>query len=126
MKQVLQALDYIHQKKAVHRDVKLENILISRLDSHGGIEEVKLTDFGKSAHCCGDLSLRDPVGSDQYMAPEVINKNTTYGFKADAWSASVVAFSLLSGKLPFHTCDTCTSIQQAINKKELDFNEPLW
>ena len=80
------------------------------MNNYGDIEEVKLTDFGKSAHCCGELSLRDPVGSEQYMAPEVINKNTNYGFKADAWSASVVAHILLSGQLPFTTCDTCISM----------------
>ena len=53
---------YLHDNKVLHRDITLENLLITRLDKYGEIQEVKLTDYGLAAHCSGNKSLRGAVG----------------------------------------------------------------
>jgi len=96
--QMLLALNYMHTKGLVHRDIKLENFLYAKKDGN----LLKLIDFGFSkvwdpnanktmALTCGTLS---------YMAPEVLKR--AYTSKCDLWSLGVVAFSLLMGYMPFH------------------------
>ena len=68
VKQVAIALQYAHEQKFIHRDVKPENMLLGRL------EEVLLSDFGLAAlsHSSGSQSLQEAIGTLPYMAPEQI------------------------------------------------------
>lgn len=61
--------------------------------------EVKLTDFGFATNF--DKNLKDVLGSPYYMPPEIIMEDH-YDSKVDIWSAGIVAFQILSGKLPFN------------------------
>eukprot|EP00419_Tripos_fusus_P069261 CAMPEP_0172886638 /NCGR_PEP_ID=MMETSP1075-20121228/131584_1 /TAXON_ID=2916 /ORGANISM="Ceratium fusus, Strain PA161109" /LENGTH=622 /DNA_ID=CAMNT_0013740165 /DNA_START=374 /DNA_END=2239 /DNA_ORIENTATION=+ len=106
VRQVLLALVFCHSKGVVHRDVKAENVLIEQpidevpLSSKAAV--VKICDFGLAARCwAGDGPvLRDPVGSPDYLAPEVARLEL-YGQVVDVWSAGVLLFACLRGRLPF-------------------------
>ncbi|EAX85713.1 CAMK family protein kinase [Trichomonas vaginalis G3] len=98
LRQILQALQYIHSKKVAHRDIKPENIL---LDSH---MDIRLSDFGLCKEMSHGSLLKTPCGSPFYAPPEIINNDKYDGVKSDIWSLGVVVFTMSTGALPWsHT-----------------------
>ena len=98
--QLVGAVSYVHQKSCVHRDLKLENIL---LDRH---ENVKLVDFGFTREYEGRTSyLQTWCGTVCYSAPEMIKGEKYAGEKVDVWSLGIILFALLCGELPFDEDD---------------------
>jgi serine/threonine protein kinase len=94
--QLVGAVSYVHAKQCVHRDLKLENIL---LDKHGN---VKLVDFGFTREYQGSTSyLQTWCGTVCYSAPEMLKGEKYAGEKVDVWSLGIILFALLSGELPF-------------------------
>ena len=94
---MLDALEYLHSTaNVVHRDLKLENILIdSQLT-------FKVIDLGLSAS--GDLScVTGAVGSPSYVAPEVLTDHTYDGRRVDLFSMGVLVFIMVQGKFPHGT-----------------------
>jgi len=100
--QIVSALKYIHSVGLVHRDVKLENImLMSRLNpASKSIGIVKLIDFGCSRTLYDGSNAESFVGSGYFAAPEIFLR-LGHNNKADMWSVGVVTFVCLSGKFPF-------------------------
>lgn len=95
-REVLNALNYLHEQSIVHRDVKGANILLS---SDG---QVRLGDFGVSAQTGpGPLKL---AGSPYWMPPEVIRRSR-FDAKADIWSFGITMFELLTGNPPLWQLD---------------------
>ncbi|KAF7317028.1 Non-specific serine/threonine protein kinase [Mycena chlorophos] len=96
--QLISGVWYIHQKKIVHRDLKLENLL---LDRH---RNVIITDFGfanRFEHKADDL-MQTSCGSPCYAAPElVISEGLYVGSAVDIWSCGVILYAMLAGYLPF-------------------------
>lgn len=108
--QLVGAVAYVHSKSCVHRDLKLENIL---LDKH---ENVKLCDFGftreyegKSAH------LQTFCGTICYSAPEMLKAEKYAGEKVDIWSLGIILYSLIAGQLPFDEDDDQVTKQQILS-----------
>ena len=96
--QLISGVWYIHQKKIVHRDLKLENLL---LDRH---RNVIITDFGfanRFEHRSDDL-MQTSCGSPCYAAPELVISDGLYvGSAVDIWSCGVILYAMLAGYLPF-------------------------
>ena len=99
------ALDAIHSRGLVHRDVKLENIFVETHD--GGGESVRLMDFGLAAlqHVGSRLTQEGRVlGTPQYLAPELSGGDKA-GSSADIYALAVVAYEMIAGRLPFDDDD---------------------
>jgi calcium-dependent protein kinase len=100
--QILDSIQYLHSIDIIHRDIKPENFMISF--SERGVT-LKLIDFGFASFCVGNRKLYDIVGSQQYMAPEMIKtyKDGSDGYdnKVDLWAAGIVLYNMLTGRQPF-------------------------
>lgn len=96
--QLISGVWYIHQKKIVHRDLKLENLLLDRQ------RNVIITDFGfanRFEHRSDDL-MQTSCGSPCYAAPELVISDGLYvGSAVDIWSCGVILYAMLAGYLPF-------------------------
>ncbi|PGH28934.1 CAMK/CAMKL/MARK protein kinase [[Emmonsia] crescens] len=98
--QLVGAVCYVHSKSCVHRDLKLENIL---LDKH---ENVKLCDFGFTREYEGKASyLQTFCGTVCYSAPEMLKGEKYAGEKVDVWSLGIILYALIAGELPFDEDD---------------------
>ncbi|KAM8782956.1 STE20-like serine/threonine-protein kinase isoform 2-T2 [Rhynchonycteris naso] len=100
-KQTLEALNYLHDNKIIHRDLKAGNILFT-LDG-----DIKLADFGVSAKNTRTLQRRDSfIGTPYWMAPEVVmcetSKDRPYDYKADVWSLGITLIEMAEIEPPHH------------------------
>ncbi len=93
--QVVSAVHHLHEHGITHRDIKPENLLFD--GEHEGAT-LKLTDFGLSTMKEGRLTTR--CGTPSYCAPELLG-GEGYGKAVDMWSLGVLAYVMLTGKLPF-------------------------
>eukprot|EP00826_Nyctotherus_ovalis_P034338 TRINITY_DN2841_c0_g2_i1.p1 TRINITY_DN2841_c0_g2~~TRINITY_DN2841_c0_g2_i1.p1 ORF type:complete len:390 (+),score=90.65 TRINITY_DN2841_c0_g2_i1:111-1280(+) len=93
--QIVAAVRYCHQKGVVHRDLKLENILLDE------DKNVRIIDFGFSVMVNPKAKLKVFCGTPSYMAPEIIAKKEYHGAPADVWSLGVILYAMLAGKFPF-------------------------
>src|SRR5712692_7803153 len=106
VKQVAAALQYAHEQKFIHRDVKPENMLLGRQ------QEVLLSDFGLAAlaHSSASLSTKEAVGTLPYMAPEQIEGHPRAA--SDQYALGVVVYEWLCGSRPFEGSATEVMVQQ--------------
>ena len=95
--QITFAISYLHSYGIVHRDIKLENVMMSDASDHA---VPKLVDFGLAKIIGPTEKSDEPFGTLGYVAPEVLNKEP-YSFSCDLWSLGCIAYALLSGSLPF-------------------------
>ena len=93
--QLISAVAYCHANGIVHRDLKIENVLI---DGRG---DVKLVDFGLSNFYDPDAKLKTFCGSLYFAAPELLKGITYTGPEVDVWSLGIILYVLVAGKVPF-------------------------
>ena len=135
LRDVLSAVQYMHDMNVVHRDLKPENILLSvPWISDTAIPPVKIIDFGLAANWKG-TPLYDICGTPNYAAPEVLlllaNKSTNpninrgYGKECDLFSVGVILFVMLGGYLPFDGVNHDKVFWKIINGLP-DFNDGVW
>ncbi|KAG6848695.1 hypothetical protein H0H93_014824 [Arthromyces matolae] len=94
-RQIGSALEYCHRNNVVHRDLKIENILISQTGN------IKIIDFGLSNLYNPSTRLSTFCGSLYFAAPELLNAKVYTGPEVDVWSFGVVLYVLVCGKVPF-------------------------
>ena len=120
--QVFSGLCYLHENKILHRDIKLENIMISEKEKDNSTGEelfwVKIIDFGTAKLFEKNKKEKEVVGSSYYIAPEVLKQN--YNEKCDTWSVGVILYMTLVGRAPFDGKDD----EEIINKiSSVDYNK---
>lgn len=113
MRQILSGVQYLHEHKIIHRDLKLGNIFLQE-----GLQ-IKIGDFGL-ATCIQTEGERKKTlcGTPNYIAPEILNK-IGHSFEVDIWSIGCIMYTLLCGKPPFET----ESLKETYTKiKRCDYN----
>ena len=122
-KQLLSGLAYLHSHNIVHRDLKLENILIQEKEKSKTNGEdlfnIKIIDFGTARIFDNKRNPQSIVGSSYYIAPEVLKQK--YNKECDLWSVGVILYMFIVGHAPFDGCDDeeiTSSIQRGIYRKD--------
>lgn len=105
-RQIVSAVHFLHKNRIVHRDLKLENILI---DSNG---DIKLADFGLSNNWSPNNLLYTFCGSPLYASPEIVNGFPYFGPEVDCWSLGVLLYTLVYGSMPFQGGDYNRLVKQ--------------
>ncbi|KAJ3374207.1 Protein kinase [Allomyces arbusculus] len=97
-RQIISAMDHCHQANVVHRDLKLENLLLS------GSRDILITDFGlgRTFRSNSDELMMTFCGTPNYAAVELISFKPYQGVQTDIWAMGVILFIMTSGKPPFH------------------------
>ena len=109
--QLINGLDYIHQKGIVHRDLKLENILLSKNNI------LKIIDFGLSNFYDNSKLLSTPCGSPSYASPDILSGEKYDGIMIDIWSSGIILYAMLCGYLPFEDENNENLYQKILNCK---------
>jgi len=119
IKQILEAIKYIHSNGIAHRDLKPENLLLSETDK----DFVKIADFGLSKDF-GEEQLQTSCGTPDYVAPEVL-LSEPYDMSVDIWSIGVITYVLLCGFPPFWG-EGQKELFENIMNGNYDFPDPEW
>ncbi|ORZ02917.1 hypothetical protein BCR43DRAFT_510049 [Syncephalastrum racemosum] len=117
IRQLTSAIHYCHRQGIVHRDIKLENIL---LDAQ---YNVKMCDFGFARQADARQLLETFCGSLAYSAPEVIRRQKYTGPETDVWSLGVIMYTLLAGELPFDDDSEIITQRKIVN---VDYEMPSY
>jgi cGMP-dependent protein kinase len=110
---ILLAINHLHKKKIIYRDIKPENVMVNTKGY------IKIIDFGTVKEIEDRTSTI--IGTSHYMAPE-ITKGEGYSFQVDIWSIAVCLYEFFCGKLPFgEEYEDPMDIYRAVCKEELSF-----
>lgn len=119
-RKMLVALAYMHERNIIHRDLKLENIMMTSLEEES---DIKIADFGFAAEMTPE-NLSIYCGSPGYVAPEILQK-VSYDAKADVFSTGIILYIILSGNSPFFG----RNVEETIAKNRearIVFDETHW
>ena len=135
MTQIVNGLRYLHNSKILHRDIKLDNLLLD-FENKDDLEnlnilkaKVKIIDFGFARFLEDNTLAESTLGSPIYMDPQILQKlnkidnNTSFGYdqKADIWSLGAVCYEMLIGSPPF----TASNLKELIdNIKKGNYSIP--
>uniref|UniRef100_A0AC35TLZ1 Phosphorylase kinase n=1 Tax=Rhabditophanes sp. KR3021 TaxID=114890 RepID=A0AC35TLZ1_9BILA len=124
MNQLFDGVSYLHNRRIVHRDLKLENILC--------IDEARvvISDFGFAKQLSPGELMRDLFGTPGYLAPETLkcqmyDSHPGYSLEVDNWALGVIMFMLIAGYAPFYHRKQLMMMRM-IQEAKYDFNNEQW
>ncbi|XP_038675860.1 calcium/calmodulin-dependent protein kinase type 1G-like isoform X2 [Scyliorhinus canicula] len=120
IRQILNAVKYLHDNGIVHRDLKPENLLYYDSDENS---KIMISDFGLSKMLDSGV-MSTACGTPGYVAPEVLHQKP-YDKAVDCWSIGVIAYILLCGYPPFYE-ETEYKLFDRISKADYEFHSPFW
>lgn len=123
MSQLSRAVSFIHRKGVVHRDLKLENVLVTSLDFRNHHIGIVVADFGLSKIITNE-NTQTPCGTFAYAAPELLLEKF-YSQEVDIWAMGCLLFTLLVAYPPFYG-DEKGSITDKIRDGFFEFQSPFW
>uniref|UniRef100_A0A673WEC2 Calcium/calmodulin-dependent protein kinase type IV n=1 Tax=Salmo trutta TaxID=8032 RepID=A0A673WEC2_SALTR len=122
VKQVLEAVAYLHENGVVHRDLKPENLLYA---TSAPDAPLKIADFGLSKIIDDQVTMKTVCGTPGYCAPEIL-RGCAYGPEVDMWSVGVITYILLCGFEPFFDDRGDQYMFKRILNCEYEFVSPWW
>ncbi|XP_029350770.1 calcium/calmodulin-dependent protein kinase type 1D [Echeneis naucrates] len=121
IRQVLDAVNYLHRMGIVHRDLKPENLLYFNPQDES---KIMISDFGLSKMEGNGDVMSTACGTPGYVAPEVLAQKP-YSKAVDCWSIGVIAYILLCGYPPFYD-ENDSKLFEQILKADYEFDAPYW
>ncbi|XP_016332188.1 calcium/calmodulin-dependent protein kinase type 1-like [Sinocyclocheilus anshuiensis] len=121
IRQILDAVKYLHDMGIVHRDLKPENLLYYSMEEDSNI---MISDFGLSKIEDSGSVMSTACGTPGYVAPEVLAQKP-YSKAVDCWSIGVISYILLCGYPPFYDENDAKLFEQIL-KAEYEFDSPYW
>ncbi|KPP69201.1 calcium/calmodulin-dependent protein kinase type IV-like [Scleropages formosus] len=122
VKQILEAVAYLHENGVVHRDLKPENLLYA---TSAPDAPLKIADFGLSKIVDDQVTMKTVCGTPGYCAPEIL-RGCAYGPEVDMWSVGVITYILLCGFEPFFDERGDQYMFKKILNCEYEFVSPWW
>ncbi|XP_048831726.1 calcium/calmodulin-dependent protein kinase type IV [Brienomyrus brachyistius] len=122
IKQILEAVAYLHENGVVHRDLKPENLLYADLSLDAPL---KIADFGLSKIIDDQVTMKTVCGTPGYCAPEIL-RGSSYGPEVDMWSVGVILYILLCGFEPFFDPRGDQYMYSRILNCDYEFVSPWW
>lgn len=119
---VFRAVKYLHSFGIVHRDIKLENIVMTSRDNQQALP--KLIDFGLSKIFLTDEKSSDKFGTIAYCPPEIL-LSREHTSSADIWSMGICLHVVLTNRVPFVSLDKKQTVKNIVEQK-LNFNQAGW
>ena len=125
MKELLNALQFMHSRNVIHRDIKTDNVVLFSTSFFDDVH-AKLIDFGTSNFMC-PTGMKAYVGTERYMAPEVYDAylRDEYTSKIDIYSSGMVCYELLTRFRPFHTYHKIDINSALVRGERPSFNNVL-